>query len=322
MAPAPVHELVMSREGLRRHQRKRLLDAMVQLAAERGLGEVSLRGVLARARVSRKAFYELFASLEDVLVAVIDDALARVSTLVLEAFERERAWQDGLRGALASVLTLLDSEPALAKVCIVEVLAAGPNALARRERNLGALRALITEQVGIDVEPALLLAIEGVMASVMGIVHARLLAAESEPLLELLGPLMGLIVGAHLGAVAAEPEIVRGEALAQALLAQRSPTPPQFSAVTTPTTIPSLLSHPAAYRARLCVFYLEQCPGASNREIANGIGVSHQGQTSLLLARLTKEGLLTKQSHGLGHANAWQLTEHGQAVAQALKQQH
>lgn len=313
-------ELACSRVALRAGQRARTLDAVVEVVAARGLAGASIAAVLAQAKVSRGAFYELFESLEEALIAVIDKTLEEVSRLAAQELEQERAWQDGLRATLAEVLRFLDSRPALARVCIVESLGAGPVVLARRERNMGMLRTLIAERLDPELRASPPLAVEGLMAAVVGIVHARLVMREPEPLIGLLGPLMALIVGAQLGARVAVSEIERGDRLAQAMLADpgRLSQPPAGNPVLGPS-VPALLRDPAAYRVRLCLLYVAGRPGASNRQIAGGIGVSHQGQASALLKRLVSEGLLVKQSMGVGRRNIWRLTADGDRVAGLLQ---
>lgn len=313
-------ELPCSRVALRASQRTRILNAVVEVIAERGLAGTSIAVALAQAKVSRGAFYELFGSLDEALIAVIDETLEEVDGLATHELQQKRAWQDGLRAALAEVLRFLDSRPALARVCIVEVLGAGSVVLARRERHMSALRARIAEQLDPELRTSPTLAAEGLMAAVVGIVHARLVTREPEPLIGLLGPLMALIVGAQMGARAAAAEIERGDRLAQAMLAELGPLsqPPVGKAVLD-AGVPALLRDPAAYRVRLCLLYVAEQPGASNRQIAAGIGVSHQGQASTLLKRLVSEGLLMKQSLGVGRRNVWRLTADGSRVAGVLQ---
>jgi hypothetical protein len=82
--------------------------------------------------------------------------------------------------------------------------------------------------------------------------------------------------------------------------------------------LPVMLSNPSARRARECLLFLASHPGASNREVAAGIGVTHQPQISRLLSCLARENLLSKQSEGAGRRNAWWLTPRGERVAHRL----
>jgi AcrR family transcriptional regulator len=93
-------------------QRERILEAMVQIAAERGFAGVSVKLLTARAGVSSRTFYEEFDGLQDCFVAVLELALERAGGLIVQAFVREEHWRDGVLGALASLLVFFDSEPA------------------------------------------------------------------------------------------------------------------------------------------------------------------------------------------------------------------
>ncbi len=59
--------------------------------------------------------------------------------------------------------------------------------------------------------------------------------------------------------------------------------------------IPRRVRSLGAYRARQCLLYLAEHPGASNTHVAQAIGVRYQGQMSVLLTGLEKEGLLAGQ---------------------------
>jgi DNA-binding transcriptional ArsR family regulator len=86
--------------------------------------------------------------------------------------------------------------------------------------------------------------------------------------------------------------------------------------------LPALLGNPSARRARECLLFLAEQGrlglSPSNREIAAGIGVTHQPQISRLLAQLAAEGLVSKRSQGAGKRNVLQLTERGEQVVRIL----
>ena len=189
---------------------------MVELVAERGFARTSVAQTVARARVSRHTFDGLFANKEDCLAAVLDLGREHTIELVTDAFAGAETWQDGARTALASLLVLLDSEPLLARVWLVESQAAGTWALEYREHYLRALRELTLSSWPVSKQwRAPPLAAEGVIASVLGILHAHVVAAKPEPLVELLGPLMGLVARPYLPPGAVEREIELGAQLAR-----------------------------------------------------------------------------------------------------------
>jgi AcrR family transcriptional regulator len=181
---------------------------MAALACERGYASVSVALVCKRASVSRTSFYEMFDGREACLLAVLDDGYRHVSALVSEAFEQTDDWLQGGRTALAELLLFLDAEPQLARVCLVESLGAGAWALERRERHVVELTRLIVGYLGMQAsrEPYPL-ANAGVMASLVAVLQNHLLAGRREPLVALLGPLVGLATSPYLDAQAVAVEV-------------------------------------------------------------------------------------------------------------------
>jgi AcrR family transcriptional regulator len=303
-------------------RRKRILDAVVDVVCERGAAGASVEMVLARAKVSSRTFYELFDGLEDCLVAVLYESLEHVSALALRALAAEESWRDGVRYALAAILAFFDAEPALARVCVVEALAGGPFVLEHRERIAGAFRLPVQERIEREVGAVSPLAAEGVLASVLGIVHTHIVTGAPGPLVGLLGPLMGLATAPYLDGWEVQREVELGAQLARAMLAERAVSAPVAGSGGDELLVWSAVHDPRAYRVRLCLLHVAANPGASNRDVANGIGVSHQGQVSSLLARLAGMGLLVKRQGGPGYPNEWSLTAAGELVVAALEQNH
>jgi AcrR family transcriptional regulator len=298
-------------------QRVRIRDAMVLVVGEYGFAGTTVGGVCACAGVSRRSFYECFDGLRDCFLAVIDEGYRRAHELICLAFEGEDCWREGVSTALGLLLGLFDDEPMLARVWFVETLAAGSWALERRGCHVAALTATIVERwpvpEGTPVNP---LAAVGVMESVLGILHTRLLMGAGEPLVGLLGPLMGIVSAPYVGGAAAVVEIERGEARARGILAGREPRLGYEGSCE--VQIPSTLRDPRAHRARECLRYLAQNPGVSNREVAAAVGIRRQEQISRLLARLHALGLLVKPAAPRGAANAWSLTPYGLHVCRVL----
>jgi AcrR family transcriptional regulator len=318
--------------GTRRERstrRDRILEAMVELAAEHGFAGVSVKLLTARAGVSTRTFYEEFKDLRACFLAVLDLALERAGGLILQAYTREERWQDGVLGALASLLAFFDSEPALTRVWFVQALAAGPWALGRREQIAGMLRSTIVEHWAVrGVQRPDSVAATGVMASVLGLIHTHLVTEQPEPLIELLGPLMGLVTSLYLDKEDVAREVQRGAQLAREIQAgedTRWTLPAQAPGADTrggterDTAIPATLTKPNARRARECLLFLAEHPESSNREVAIAIGVSDQSQISRLLSQLAEEELAVKRSEGAGKRNAWRLTPRGEEVARALQ---
>ncbi len=222
---------------------------------------------------------------------------------------------------------LLDSEPLLARIWFVDALAAGSWALERRAHNIALLRSMIVERLWPTPreEPPEPLIVAGIIASVLGLIHTHLLTKEPAPLIDLLGPLMGLVTAPSLDARGFAREIEMGSQLAREIAAGDSRwAPPTRAAVLDPgprVVHPPIPHAPKAPRARECLLFIAEHPDSSNREIATSIGIIHKSQISKLMAQLAGENLATKRSEGIGKRYAWRLTPRGQEVARALSEQ-
>src|ERR1700727_1289630 len=100
-------------------QRSRMLTAAAEAVEEVGYARLTVAQVIARARVSRKTFYDLFEDREDCFLAVFDQTVEQISALVTEAYTREQNWRDGLRAGVLAMLRFMDDEPGLARICVV-----------------------------------------------------------------------------------------------------------------------------------------------------------------------------------------------------------
>ena len=308
-------------------RRDRILDAMTELAAERGFEHVTVRLVTERAGVSSRTFYERFAGLDECLLAILDGVRQHFDVLVSRGFATDGSWLDGMRVTLAGMLAFFDAEPALARVFVVEALGAGPLVRERRERAIEELRRLIVARIEAEVTHVSPLEPEGVIASVMGIVHARLTMGDSEqPFVELLGPLMGIVVRPFTGRDQVTREIEKGDRFAHELLAERElalrVARDDDGTEEESVAVPAALLDPRAHRLRLCLRYVVE-QGArgrapSNQAVGAAIGVAHRGQLFKLLCRLADLGLLAKRPGARGHPNAWSATPAGEQVARAL----
>jgi AcrR family transcriptional regulator len=302
---------------------------MIQLVGEHGYRGVSIGLLTERAHVSRRTFYECYTNLEECLEAVIDEGSEHTIGVIVDAFQRQTCWRDAVRAALADLLDFYDTHPLHARVWIVEIVAAGSFALEHRERSLARLRARVSSLAPIptDGDPSPLL-FESQLAGLLGVLQARVTTNDPQPLVELLGPLMGLIAQAYLDEGAVAQEIEQGERLAREILAKREHAKGEVASwqasgqgwVDAHGRLPAALANASAARARACVQFVAANPEANNRQIALGIGVPHQGQASALLDRLLRAGLLFKRPGEPGKSNAWRVSPEGERAMQTLEE--
>ncbi len=306
-----------SHEQIVEIQRSRLLAAAVAAVDEFGYADTTVADITSRARVSRRTFYELFSNREECLAAVLEDVVALVEGDVAGEGLDGLAWRERVRGGLWAILSFLDREPALARVCVVQTLRGGAEVLGRREEILAGLAAAVDEGrlVGARGAGCTPLTAEGVVGAAFTIVYARLLRGEREPLSGLLGELMGMIVLPYLGAAAARREQARPLPAGPV----RAGVGPDGAgrAVRDPLEGVSMR---LTYRTARVLECVGERPGASNREVAERAGVQDPGQVSKLLARLERLGLLANagEGHAKGEPNAWHLTPLGERVTAQL----
>jgi AcrR family transcriptional regulator len=301
-------------------QRARLLNAAVVAVEELGYTCTTVAHITARARVSRRTFYDLFANREECLLAVLEEAVAQVASELAADNLDSLAWRERVRMGLWRILCFFDREPELARVCVVQSARASQRILERREELLAALAGVIDQgrhetSRGKDC-PALVA--EGLVGATLSILYSRLLGRQQpQQLSGLLGELMGMIVLPYLGSAAARRERTRPlppspSPQRAADLAQLPLNRPEVSAGEIPMRL--------TYRTARVLEDVATHPGASNRAIAEHAGISDQGQVSKLLARLERLGLLrnTGDGHVKGEPNAWQLTPAGLKVTQSV----
>jgi AcrR family transcriptional regulator/DNA-binding MarR family transcriptional regulator len=294
-------------------QRTRLLDATFAVVAEEGYRRMTVRKVSGRAGVSNKTFYDLFSDREDCFLAAFDYAIDQLAAVVVPAYEGEKDWAARIRAGLGAFLCFLDEEPALRKLVFAEALGAGPRVLTRRAEVLDTLAGAVDEgrggvKVGGELPP---LTAEGIVGATFGVIYARLLQDDPEPLTGLLNQLVATIVLPYRGHAVAARELAR-EVL------QLAPGTNAGGG----TSIVTAAKHAAptdfrlTVRTQMVLVAVANRPGGSNREISDGAGVADQGQISKLLARLEGLGLLRNTGgETRGIPNAWHLTPRGEEIA-------
>jgi AcrR family transcriptional regulator len=285
--------------------RAQLLRAAIEVVADVGYARLTVTLIIARAGRSRKAFYDHFANCDQCFVTALERIVGRARRSAIEAYREHQSWRMGIRAALQTLLELMEDQPGLARMFVVDALGAGPQALEfRREvvRELAEVLDLGRVVSGALQNPAPITA-EAVAGGALGILHNRL-RGHSEPLLpDLLGQLMSMIALPYLGARVAREELERPRLERTPRESHRrsfaQAAPPRSQRI-------RLTSH--TVRALSAV---AEKPDSSNREIAQRVGIADQGQASKLLKRLARLGLVRNVGMAKGGANAWQLTTRG-----------
>lgn len=118
---------------VRASQRERLLRAMLEEVAAHGYAATTVPNVVAAARVSRNAFYALFDDKLDCFLALCDEEAVGLFEAV-SAAGAEPDWREAVRNGMEAYLRWWQERPAFSRAYFTEMPAAGPKAVAQRER--------------------------------------------------------------------------------------------------------------------------------------------------------------------------------------------
>jgi AcrR family transcriptional regulator len=144
------HQLPPGRHGLPRsfviqNQRERILAAVADVTSTASYAKMSVEDIIVAAGISRRTFYEHFKNKHSAFLAAYDEASSRLLAAVQLAYEPRRAFGERLCAGIEAFLMLLAADPAFARMCIVEVMAAGPEAIQRRNESMRAFGAMIEQ---------------------------------------------------------------------------------------------------------------------------------------------------------------------------------
>jgi len=202
----------LSREAVAESQRERLLSAMTVTVGRRGYRDAHITEVVDRAGVSRRTFYEHFEGKEECFAAAYQRAIDTLVMKTLGAFETETEWAESLRAGLGALLKALVKSPEVARVCFVDVLAAGPQAIEQRNQAMRGFLPLF-DMAPTEV-PRTMRIFEalgmGRVADLGEVLQREIAAGNVKQLPELLPELMYMMVLPFMGPEAAALELARG----------------------------------------------------------------------------------------------------------------
>lgn len=198
IAPLPRGRHGLTREQVVHSQRARIFRAMADTMAQKGYVATSVADVLRAAKVSRETFYEQFESKEDCFMSALE---AATDAVLAQAFATRPSGGTPLErfdSGLRTYLEALAAQPALARLFLIEVYAAGPAALERRAAVQRRFAAVLDETFGRRTA-ADRFANEAIVAATSSMVTARLAADDLKGLRALRRPLVGLARRLHGG---------------------------------------------------------------------------------------------------------------------------
>ncbi len=174
------------REEAEKNQRERLFAAMVATVAKKGYEATTVADLVELSGVSRSAFYKHFEDRQACFLAAVE-AMVQPTLRRLGGDDSAPPGIERARGAFASLIETIVEQPAAAKMCVVEVYAAGPEGAALVDRTIEAatdVAAALLEQVperqGMPRE-----LVRSIVGGIQKAIHKRLYRGQEQELLEL-----------------------------------------------------------------------------------------------------------------------------------------
>lgn len=189
-------------------KRQRILEGMLEAVGRRGYEQTTVQDAIEAAGLYRQAFYDSFDSKEDCYLQALEAGATWAESVMREAAAGEEpSWRAQTRGALRGLLEFLDDRPRIGRALLVEVHAAGPQAVEKRTEAMVRAAQLIdlAREEGDGAAPAI--SAEAVVAGILAVLHTRLAGEPDESFGLLLPELMFLAVLPYFGADAASDEL-------------------------------------------------------------------------------------------------------------------
>ena len=200
-----------TRERAASPERERVVEALIEIAAERGYAETTIELILDRAGLDRPAFDRHFRGKYDCFLTAWQEINEGCMREMLEAFNSQEEWSDRLRAVACEIVDNLRHDPNRASFA-VEVLSAGDAARARRDMTMRVIASLIDagRNEMDDPESVPHTTAEALAGSAYGQVYAKVVRGEADELPGLIPQLMSAAVMPYLGVEAGLAELARG----------------------------------------------------------------------------------------------------------------
>jgi AcrR family transcriptional regulator len=218
--PRAAHQLKpgrnkLSRSDVEANQRQRIMEAIVDVASLAGYSSLSVEEIVGTAGVSRRTFYDHFRSKDEAFLATVDSVSDALVDRVTAAYGAADRFPAAIREGLAAFLGFLADEPRYADLLIVEILAAGPESISRRNRVMGEFAKMVREGAKRErtARQPPELAAETIIGGIYEVVFSRVLQGQTTELPKLLPDLAYALMQPYLGDAVAKREAAKAPKL-------------------------------------------------------------------------------------------------------------
>ena len=189
----------LPREFVAVHKRRRMMDAMAELTAERGYGATKIADVVSRAGVARKTLYDNFSGKEELFLAAFEATVAEAREAVEAACAAVADVDgEGVEAGLRALLDFVAERPAHARMCMVEALSATPATAVQYEETIQTFVGLLRQGAPeVPGRPGTLE--ETLVGGVAWVLQQRIRNDEAEAVDRLLPELSGFVLSPYRG---------------------------------------------------------------------------------------------------------------------------
>lgn len=183
----------LPREMVDASQRDRLFAAMVAAVAKRGYEATRVADLLKLSGVSRSDFYRHFSNKQECFLAACDAIVEDAMLAVSSAYRSDGAWDRRLLAAFEAFVDFVVSQPAASRMCVVDIYAAGPEAIERADAAAGQFERLVRQSLDESPTRANMPSaiVRGIVGGVRKVVYTRLQRREEGELRALVPALGG-----------------------------------------------------------------------------------------------------------------------------------
>lgn len=191
----------LPREFVASHKRRRMMDAVAELTADKGYEATKIADIVRSAAVARKTLYDNFDGKEDLFLSAVDSTFTEMRVVVEEACERTddgSSEEDGIVAGIEALLNFVAERPAAARMCMLEAISATPSSARLYDVAMRNFVELLRKGAPAEVDLPETIE-ESLVGGVAWILQLQIRRGEAEQAPELLSELSQFVLSPYLG---------------------------------------------------------------------------------------------------------------------------
>jgi AcrR family transcriptional regulator len=191
----------LPREFVASHKRRRMMEAIAELTADKGYEATKIADIVRRAAVARKTLYDNFDGKEDLFLSAVGSTLTEMRVVVEEACERSNgdgSPEDRIAAGLRALLEFVAAHPAASRMCMVEAIAATPSSARLYDSGMHEFVELLRSSAPGDADLPETIE-ESLVGGVTWVLQLQIRRGDTERVPELLPELSQFVLAPYLG---------------------------------------------------------------------------------------------------------------------------